>query len=358
MPNITRGGNTAGVLAYLIGKGRSGEHVNPHLVAGRAWAMFDKGGRTLSIREGDASDLAAFIDAPMNEALADGRLRKPPTHAIKDQDGQTVDRRAVHVWHCSLALHPDEQAVGDERWGAIARRYTELMELEPAGGGPACRWVAIHHGEAKGGYDHIHIVANVIAEDGRRWNEHNDQVRAQQAAEQLEREFGLRITEGRAAGAGHRGYKQGELEVDKRRGRNVGEWESQQDGQRRISQQTRTHRVNEPADARAIVRTCATAAIDEPDFVARLREEGVVALPRYAKGSETEIVGYAVALRAAPGEPLQADRRRPTRPRPDPPPPTHPVARRRGRHDRRRMAQPNQTHPAPARTRTQGHVRP
>ena len=43
MPNITRGGSTDRVLAYIIGKGRSGEHVNPHLVAGRAWAMFAKG---------------------------------------------------------------------------------------------------------------------------------------------------------------------------------------------------------------------------------------------------------------------------------------------------------------------------
>jgi hypothetical protein len=49
----------------------------------------------------------------------------------------------------------------------------------------------------------------------------------------------------------------------------------------------------------------ATAADDEPDFIARLREEGVVPLARYAKGSETEIAGYSVALRSASGEALQ-----------------------------------------------------
>jgi hypothetical protein len=304
MPNITRGGSTGRVLAYVIGKGRSGEHVNPHLVAGRAWPMFEKGGRTLSIAEGDATELAAFIDRPMNEALGDGRLRKPPTHAVKDQIGAPTGRRAVHVWHCSLALHPDEPAVGDERWAAIASRYVQLMEIEPPGNAPACRWVAIHHGEAKGGYDHIHIVANVIAEHGRRWNEHNDQIRAQNAALQIEREFGLRITEGRAAGAGQRGYKQGELEVDKRRGRHVGDWEVQDDGQRRISSPSRTVAATSRQTLERIVRACATAAVDEPDFVARLREEGIVGLPRYAKGSETEIVGYAVAFRATDGEAL------------------------------------------------------
>jgi len=95
MPNITRGGSTGRVLAYIIGKGRSGEHVNPHLVAGRAWPMFEKGGRTLSVAKGDATELAAFIDRPMNEELGDGRLRKPPTHAVKDQIGAPAGRRAA-----------------------------------------------------------------------------------------------------------------------------------------------------------------------------------------------------------------------------------------------------------------------
>ncbi len=111
MPNITRGGSTGRVLAYIIGKGRSGEHVNPHLVAGRAWAMFQKGGRTHSNRTGDARDLAAFIDAPMHEALLDGRLRKPPTRSVKEDGGKAVEG-PVHVWHCSLALHPDEPTLG------------------------------------------------------------------------------------------------------------------------------------------------------------------------------------------------------------------------------------------------------
>jgi hypothetical protein len=306
MPNITRGGSTDRVLAYLIGKGRSGEHVNPHLVVGRAWAMFEKGGgRTLSNRGGDARELAAFIDGPMNEALVDGRLRKPPTRSVTDQDGKVVER-SVHVWHCSLALHPEEPELGDERWGEIASRYMALMGLEPADDEPACRWVAVHHGKAKGGNDHIHIVANVIAEDGRRWNEHNDRVRAQNAAAELEREFGLRITEGRARGAGQRGYKQGELEADKRRGREgVGAWEVQDDGQRRIGSESRSPAASSRQTLERIVRACATAAVDEPDFLARLREEGVVALARYAKGSETEIVGYAVALRTANGEALE-----------------------------------------------------
>ncbi|MGO9788585.1 MAG: hypothetical protein ACLP8S_03360 [Solirubrobacteraceae bacterium] len=114
----------------------------------------------------------------------------------------------------------------------------------------------------------------------------------------------MRITEGRARGAGQRGYKQGELEADKRRGRRVGEWEVQEDGQQRIGSQSRSVEASGRQTLERVVRACATAALDEPDFVARVREEGVVALARYAKGSESEIVGYAVALRPARGEPL------------------------------------------------------
>ncbi|WP_019925517.1 hypothetical protein [Nocardia sp. BMG111209] len=34
MPNVTRGANLPGLLAYVIGPGRSDEHAFPHLVAG------------------------------------------------------------------------------------------------------------------------------------------------------------------------------------------------------------------------------------------------------------------------------------------------------------------------------------
>ena len=36
IPKITRGGNTRGLLLYLVGKGRREEHVDPHLVGGVA----------------------------------------------------------------------------------------------------------------------------------------------------------------------------------------------------------------------------------------------------------------------------------------------------------------------------------
>ena len=49
IPKITRGGNTRGLLLYLIGKGRREEHVDPRLVAGSAEAMMIAGGRVLEL---------------------------------------------------------------------------------------------------------------------------------------------------------------------------------------------------------------------------------------------------------------------------------------------------------------------
>lgn len=46
-----------------------------------------------------------------------------------------------------------------------------------------------------------------------------------------------------------------------------------------------------------VVRACGAAARDEPEFVARLRDEGLLVRPRYASGSVSEVVGYSVAGR-------------------------------------------------------------
>ena len=48
MPNITRGGNTVGLLAYLLGEGRANEHVDQHIIAGSSSLMFQFGNRALT----------------------------------------------------------------------------------------------------------------------------------------------------------------------------------------------------------------------------------------------------------------------------------------------------------------------
>ena len=100
IPKITRGGNTRGLLLYLIGKGRREEHVDPHLVAGSAEAMLIAGGRVLEGGARDAAQLARFLDEPRETFGTQVRI------AERDADGKVVGSRDAHVWHTSLVASP------------------------------------------------------------------------------------------------------------------------------------------------------------------------------------------------------------------------------------------------------------
>jgi hypothetical protein len=282
IPKITRGGNTRGLLLYLIGKGRREEHVAPRLVAGSAEAMMIAGGRVLQGGARDAAQLARFLDEPRETFGTQVRI------AERDQNGKVVGSRDAHVWHTSLSLHPDEPALSDERWGEIAERFISEMGFAGETARAQCRWVAVRHGESTGGSDHVHLVVGLVAEDGSKANVHFERKRAQQAARLLEREFGLRELESRGRGAGSRGLEPGEIAADHRRGVGVGE---RGEHAERSSRQ-RLERV---------VRACAGASRTEAEFVARLREQGIHARARYGTGGTTTVVGYSVRL-AGPSE--------------------------------------------------------
>jgi hypothetical protein len=279
IPNVTRGGKTAGVLRYLVGKGKREEHEHPHLVAGSPEAFLGCGGRELSAA--DAGELARFLDEPREQ------FGTTVTVAERDQQGRVVGTRDAHVWHCSLALHPDEPDLSDERWGEICEQFVAEMGFAGDRAAAQCRWVAIRHGRSTGGSDHAHLVVTLVAEDGSKARVHNDRPRAQRACRELEQRFGLRALEARTRGGGSRALKHGEIAADRRLGRGVGEHGEHAE---RSSRQ-RLERV---------VRACAGASRNESEFVARLREHGLQARPRYAEGATSKVVGYSVKL-ADPG---------------------------------------------------------
>jgi hypothetical protein len=113
IPNITRGGNTLGVLRYLLGKGRREEHQDPHLVAGSPEASLRAGGRLLELR--DAGVLARFLDEPREVFGTAVQI------AERDQNGRVVGSRQAHVWHCSLSLEAVAQRSGRSPSGGRAR---------------------------------------------------------------------------------------------------------------------------------------------------------------------------------------------------------------------------------------------
>ncbi len=279
IPNIVTGGDTGGLMRYLVGPGRANEHENPHVIAGsrdivRKWGDWE----TISVSQ--AGEIATRLDAYMHET---GTFPTGKTRRFNPATGQvewTGEIEANHVWHCSLSLSPEEAALGDEVWGRIASDFMDTMGFTGSDGKAPCRWVAIHHGSAKNGGDHIHIAANVVREDGTKWSPWYDQRKAQRACNVLEHRYGLLVVESRERGRGSRCDSAAAQNAAKRSGA------------------SRTDR----AVLEERLRAAATAAASEADFVRRARRLGVRMHPRFARGRTDVVVGYSAALRTEAGQ--------------------------------------------------------
>ena len=279
IPNIVSGGDTGGLMRYLVGPGRANEHENPHVIAGSR-DIVHKWGDWETISVSQADEIATRLDAYMHETgtFPTGKARRfnPATGQV-EWNGEI---EANHVWHCSLSLSPEEAALGDEVWGRIASDFMSEMGFTGTDGKAPCRWVAIHHGSAKNGGDHIHIAANIVREDGTKWSPWYDQRRAQKACNTLEHRYGLLVVESRERGRGSRCDSAAAQNAAKRAGA------------------SRTDR----AVLEERLRAAATAADSEADFVRRARRLGVRLHPRFARGRTDVVVGYSAALRTEDGQ--------------------------------------------------------
>lgn len=279
IPNIVTGGDTGGLMRYLVGPGRANEHESPHVIAGsrdivRKWGDWE----TISVSQ--AGEIATRLDAYMHETgtFPTGKARRfNPATGTVEWNGEI---EANHVWHCSLSLSPEEAALGDETWGRIASDFMSEMGFTGSDGKAPCRWVAIHHGSAKNGGDHIHIAATIVREDGTKWSPWYDQRRAQKACNMLEHRYGLLVVESRERGRGSRCDSAAAQNAAKRAGA------------------SRTDR----AVLEERLRAAATAAASEADFVRRARRLGVRLHPRFARGRTDVVVGYSAALRTEDGQ--------------------------------------------------------
>ncbi|WEB41236.1 relaxase/mobilization nuclease domain-containing protein [Streptomyces yunnanensis] len=161
------GANTRGLLAYLYGRGRADEHLDPHVVAGFAMLGMPDPGRD---ENATLTELARYLDEPV-------RLRN-------SEFGKKIND---HVWHCPVRAAPEDRYLSDAEWGEIAQRIVEAAGIAPAGDDLACRWIAVRHAD-----DHIHILATTVREDGRRPKLHDSGIRVGDACRQIEKDYGLR----------------------------------------------------------------------------------------------------------------------------------------------------------------------
>ncbi|MFE7954255.1 relaxase/mobilization nuclease domain-containing protein [Streptomyces sp. NPDC057413] len=237
-----QGSNTLGLLHYLYGKGTHEEHIDPHLVASFD-GMAPDPGRDPSVTK---KDLQHLLDQPLS--LLDA--------------GQ---RPGKHVWHCSVRAAPDDPILSDEQWGDIARRMVAATGIDP-GDGAGCRWAAVRHAD-----DHIHIIATLVREDGRRPNHHRSGKRAQTECRLIEKELGLhQIAPGDGTAA--------------KRATSAERHKAERTG--------REHPARE--ELRETVRRTVAGTDSEEEFFDRLASAGLLIRKRVAPSGD--LLGYKVAL--------------------------------------------------------------
>jgi hypothetical protein len=170
------------------------------------------------------------------------------------------------VWHCSIRAAPGDRMLSDEEWGQVAAAVMDRTGFARHDDEAGVRWVAVRHAP-----DHIHLVATLARQDGRRARTWNDFFRVREACRDVEWRLGLRTT----APADRTAAKQpsrAETEQALRRG-----WEE-------------APRVL----LRREVSAAAAGAGSEREFFARLEQAGVLVRKRRSTTNPDEVTGYAV----------------------------------------------------------------
>lgn len=169
-----RGTDTRRLLGYLFTEGLAGEHGldsehrDARVIAGYQSPSTLEPERATNGRV-DVSRLAALLDAPVR---AGG-----------------VGKDAKATYHLAISAAPTDRLLSDAQWADIAAHYLDRLGLAKHGDTGAVRWVAVRHAD-----NHVHIVATLVRQDGRRVFPHHDFYRAREASLAIEKQYGLTAT--------------------------------------------------------------------------------------------------------------------------------------------------------------------
>lgn len=270
-----RGRRVGGLLRYLLGPGRAEEHVNSRYVEGQQVGtpygrlVAASGDKPLADLQPAATASGRFDYRPLVEWLeelprAAGVLRR--TDGRHEGPGW--------VWHASMRLAPEDRhrAFSDQGWANMAREVLRGAGLVVDGDDAGVRWVVVRHAN-----DHVHIVASLVREDGRREWFRNDFYRCVDATREVAARMGLRQV-GRRRGATHRRPHPVEVHKAARCGRFAA------DGGPLTARDELRRRVR-----------AAVAASDSPEaFGQQLREQGVRLDFRIGKSGERTGIVFAL----------------------------------------------------------------
>jgi len=245
-----RGSRTYGLVYYLMGPGRSNEHVDPRVIAGYKPAdQLNPPARGDGRAGADIRDLVAALDRPAR------RL------------GERAPDK--HVFHTVIANRPDDPVLTDGQWADVA--YDLMRELGLAGtdhGARDIRWVAIRHDP-----QHIHLAGTLVRADGSVATTPNDFRAASTVRARMEARYGLARTN-----SGDRTSTQRPARAETEKAGRQGRAEPERDTLRRL------------------VRGAGSTARSGEEFRAELAASGVRFTPRMSTQDPTEVTGYKVSL--------------------------------------------------------------
>jgi hypothetical protein len=101
-------------------------------------------------------------------------------------------------WHLSVSTKAGtDRELSDAEWAEVAKEAMSRLGFEAAGHQAGCRWVAVRHGRSGAGNDHIHVVVELVREDGKVARTANDFRRLSRLCADMERRYRLSVVEGR-----------------------------------------------------------------------------------------------------------------------------------------------------------------
>jgi len=265
-----RGSDVRRLLGYLFREGLAGEHglsaphTDAHLIA--AWDGLD--GLEPPRQAGGGRDLgtvAAALNAPL---LAAGL-------------GKQEWQQARPVYHLAISAAPTDKTLTDEQWADVVAEYLHRIGLAPRGDEEAVRWIAVRHAD-----NHVHVVATLARQDGKRVWPRNDFYRTREANLTVEARYGLT----RTSPADRTGDRQTSRAEQRRH-------------TRQVEQRVATGRPAPAGPDREVLRGKVRAALaganSFTEFSERLSLDGVLVRPRMSTLDSGEVTGYAVALRGS-----------------------------------------------------------
>ena len=275
---LPRGSSLRGLLYYLFTEGQAGEkgleaaHADPRVIA--SWD--GQPDRLQPPVCGGRRDFTEVVSR-LSEPLALLGMNKTDLKAIKP------------VYHLTIAATKDadtgalvDRYLTDEQWADIAAEYLDQIGLAKRGETTGVRWVAVRHAE-----DHVHVVATLARQDGRRPRLSNDRFRSREASRIVEDRYGLRSTSAAS-----------------RTGRPATSRAEQRKHQAAAARQRAQGGPAPAGPGREVlhrqVRTAAAGASCLEEFFARLHADGLLVRQRMSERNPGEVTGYAVALPERP----------------------------------------------------------